>query len=84
MAKHIGWKERLLPLTKLYETYHEELESRVAKLSGWDLTALMAATKGPTMSNCSWATYWGARDVRDAVAREMNRRRHARTAEGVG
>ncbi len=54
------------------------------KISSGELTALAEATEEPTATNCWWATYWAAREVREAAGREMNRRRHAKTAEGVG
>jgi hypothetical protein len=84
MTPRREWKTRLLPYARLYDAYIDAVESKIRELSSEELTALAEAAEEPTQTNCWWATYWAAREVREAATREMNRRRHAKTAEGVG
>ncbi len=84
MTPRSDWKERLLPYAKSYQRHVTAIESKIKALSDRDLVLLEEATEEPRSGNCWWATYWVAREVRDAVGLELYRRRKAKTAQGVG
>ena len=84
MTPRPEWRERLLPYAKMYADFNQELELRIGQLKHRELEELLDATEEPTSSNCWWATYWVAREVREAAGHELRMRRRAKTAEGVG
>lgn len=78
-----NWKQVLEPWATRYTELVEALNTLCVDLSDKDLQRFGDAAVRPTTTNCWWATYAVAPLVREAVAREQQRRRAqvARNAE---
>lgn len=73
-----SWKDLLEPHAQRYSRFLDDLAFRVGACSDEGLEELRAACEKPETTNCWWATYSVAGEVRKAANRELLKRKTAR------
>lgn len=84
MSAREPWKDTLQPFADAWKSYMDVIDVYVRECTEDELQALEDAAKRPNTTNCWFATWEAAKDVRKVINGERLRRQRAAEAAARG